>query len=87
MTEIKNLLIENEGLHAENEFLQRQVNALKLRCSELSKRNMELESELVDQRITTALGVPMSKADIEEEQFIAQGEAHYERFAFIGDDF
>ena len=25
--------------------------------------------------------------DIEEEQFIAQGEAHYERFAFIGDEF
>ena len=60
---------------------------LKERCRQLSEENLFLNKKLADQRLTTALGVPMSQADIEEEQFIAQGEAHYERFAFIGDDF
>ena len=96
MTEIKNLLIENEGLHAENEFLQRQVNALKLRCSELSKRNMELESEVADMKFTRKyltseeagrqfarelLGVPMTDADVA----IAKAENCY--VPYSGDDF
>ena len=52
MGNIKNILIENEGLKAENDFLQRQINALKHRCSDLSKRNLELESEIADMRFT-----------------------------------
>ena len=52
MTKIKEILLENEGLQAENEFLQKQVNALKLRCSKLSQRNMELESEIADMKFT-----------------------------------
>ena len=83
MAEIKNLILENEGLHAENEFLQRQVNALKLRCSELSKRNMELESEIADMKFTRKyltseeagkafarelLGKPMTEEDLAIER-------------------
>ena len=33
------------------------------------------------------LGKPATPADIAEEEFIANGEAHYERTAFLGDDF
>ena len=116
MTEIKNLLLEREAqqaqiefleqslldLEADNKFLKRQNNALKLRCSEYSLRISKLENEIADMKFTRKyltseeagkafarelLGKPMTKADIEEEEFIANGEAHYEKFAFIGDDF
>ena len=53
MTEIKNLIIENESLKARNEFLQRMVNGLKLNLHQckvetdkLCERNMELSREL-----------------------------------------
>ena len=82
MTEIKNLLIERDGLQAENEFLQRQVNALKIRCSQLSQKNIELECELSDLKFSKE-----NLIETEINEFIAQGEAHYEKFAFIGDDF
>ena len=55
MTEIKNILIENESLKARNEFLERQVEALKINLSKctvernkLCEHNMELSKELQD---------------------------------------
>ena len=66
MTEIKNLLLEREAqqaqiefleqslldLEADNKFLKRQNNALKLRCSDYSLRISELESEIADMKFT-----------------------------------
>ena len=59
MTEIKNLLIELEALREENhelkvdnDFLQRQNSALKLRCSKYSQRLTTLESEIADMKFT-----------------------------------
>ena len=52
MTDIKDVLIENEGLHAENEFLRKQNRALKLRCSDYSLRISKLESEIADMKFT-----------------------------------
>lgn len=46
MTRTTDLLIENEELHARNEFLQRQVNALKLNNRALTKERNELQTEL-----------------------------------------
>ena len=46
MTDIKDVLIENEGLQARNEFLQRMVNALKLQNAELTKERNALIDEL-----------------------------------------
>ena len=78
-------------------FLKRQNEALKLRCSNYSLRIGELETEIADMKFTRKyltseeagrafarelLGKPMT-----EEEFIAEGEAHYNKFAFIGDDF
>ena len=82
MTDIKDVLLDNEALRAENEFLQRQVNALKLRCTHLSRRNIELECELSDLKFSKE-----NLIETEINEFIANGEAHYEKFAFIGDDF
>ena len=96
------LLSEHRDLTNKINFQKRQISALKFRCSDLSKRNTALESEITDMKLThkmlnseeagrafaqELLGKPMTKADIEEEKMIADGEAHYERFAFLGDDF
>lgn len=55
MTDIKDVLIENESLKARNEFLERCVNALKLNMAQLTKernefckKNIELSKELHD---------------------------------------
>jgi hypothetical protein len=102
MTDNKDLKLDEvlEELYAlrdENYFLKRQNNALKIRCSDYSLRIGELETEIADMKFThkmlnseeagkafarELLGKPMT-----EEEFIAEGEAHYNKFAFIGDDF
>lgn len=53
MTDIKDVLIENESLKARNEFLERCVRGLKLHnheitkeCNQLCERNMQLSQEL-----------------------------------------
>ena len=53
MTDIKDVIIENESLKARNEFLERMVKGLKLNlhqckveCDKLCERNMELSREL-----------------------------------------
>lgn len=66
MTEIKNLLIEKEGLEAhiefleqslldleaDNKFLKRQNNALKIRCSNYCLENKKLSEEIADMKFT-----------------------------------
>lgn len=94
--------IHEEMLVKENKFLDKQNRALKLRCSKYCLQISDLEAEIKDMKFThkmlnseeagrafaqELLGKPMSKTDIEEEEFIANGEAHYEKFAFLGDDF
>ena len=46
MTEIKNLIIENEALKARNEFLERCVRGLKLHNHELTEERNKLCNEL-----------------------------------------
>ena len=55
MTDIKDVIIENESLKARNEFLERMVTALKINNrqaikerNEFCKRNLELSKELQD---------------------------------------
>jgi len=86
-------------LEKENEFLDKQNRALKLRCGKYSLQITELESEIQDMKFThkmlnseeagrafarELLGKPMT-----EDEFIAAGEAEYERTWNIadGDDF
>lgn len=96
--------IHEEMLVKENKFLDKQNRALKLRCSKYCLQISDLEAEIKDMKFThkmlnseeagrafaqELLGKPMTKADIEEENFIAEGEAEYERTWNIadGDDF
>ena len=86
-------------LEKENKFLEKQNRALKLRCGKYSLQITELESEIQDMKFThkmlnseeagrafarELLGKPMT-----EDEFIAAGEAEYERTWNIadGDDF
>ena len=52
MAYIKNILLENEELKARNDFLQRQNNALKMRCSKYSLEIKELTAEIQDMKFT-----------------------------------
>lgn len=96
--------IHEEMLVEENKFLDKQNRALKLRCSKYCLQISDLEAEIKDMKFThkmlnseeagrafaqELLGKPMTKADLEEEQFIAGGEAEYERSWNVadGDDF
>lgn len=96
--------IHEEMLVKENKFLDKQNRALKLRCSKYCLQISDLEAEIKDMKFThkmlnseeagrafaqELLGKPMTKADLEEEQFIADGEAEYERSWNVadGDDF
>lgn len=95
--------IHEEMLVQENKFMDRQNRALKLRCSKYSLKISELENEIADMKFThkmlnseeagrafaqELLGKP-TKPDLEEETFIAAGEAEYERSWNVadGDDF
>jgi hypothetical protein len=109
MTDVKNLIIENEGLKARNEFLERCVKALKLNNAKITlERNKALDELHEIKQLSmfefgnlycssesleadghafarALLGKPMT-----EEEFIANGEAEYERtwnLACDGDDY
>ena len=99
LLEIQELREENQSLKIDNDFLVKQNEALKLRCGKYSLRISELESEIQDMKFThkmlnseetgkafarELLGKPMT-----EDEFIAAGEAEYERTWNIadGDDF
>ena len=72
-------------------FLKRQNTALKMRCSKYCLENHELRKKIADMEFTSRLlGEPMTESDIAEEQFIENGEKHYEKtwnLACEGDDF
>jgi hypothetical protein len=93
LEELYHLREENQGLKIDNDFLDRQNRALKLRCSKYAIENRELTDEINDLRFThkyltseeagkafarELLGKPMTSADIAEDKAIANGEAHYE---------
>ena len=99
MAYIKDIQLENEELKARNDFLERQNKALKMRCSKYCLEITKLTSEIQDMKFThkmlnsdeagrafarELLGKPMT-----EDEFIAAGEAEYERTWNIadGDDF
>lgn len=52
LEELYALREENQQLKVDNDFLQRQNNACKMRCSKYSLRITELESEIADLRFT-----------------------------------
>ena len=99
MAYIKDIQLENEELKARNDFLERQNKALKMRCSKYCLEITKLTSEIQDMKFThkmlnsdeagrafarELLGKPMT-----EDEFIAAGEAEYERTWNVadGDDF
>ena len=50
--ELQYLREENQALKIDNDFLQRQNNACKLRCSKFAIQVRELESEIADMKFT-----------------------------------
>ena len=59
MSNIKNIIIENEALHAENEKLREELTYFKARnytlikqCQKLANRNQKLECEIADMKFT-----------------------------------
>ena len=52
LEELQTLKNENRSLKADNDFLQRQNNALKMRCSKYAIENRELTDEINDLRFT-----------------------------------
>ena len=103
LDELYGLREENESLKLDNDFLQRQNNALKIRCSDYCIRLNKAECEIKDMKFTRNFLtseeagarfarelLEMGEAHIDaEEKAIADGEAHYERTWNIngGDDY
>ena len=96
LEELYYLREENQSLRLDNDFLQRQNNACKLRCSKYAIENRELRDEIADLRFThnyltseeagrafarELLGKPMTP----EELAIEAAENAYE--PYTGDDF
>ena len=52
LEELYHLREENESLRLDNDFLDRQNRALKLRCGEYAQHIHELETEVADMRFT-----------------------------------
>ena len=52
LEELYHLREENQDLKMDNDFLQRQNNALKMRCSKYAIENRELTDEINDLRFT-----------------------------------
>ena len=96
LEELYYLREENQSLRLDNDFLQRQNAACKLRCGKLAIQVRELESEIADMKFThkmlnseeagrafarELLGKPMTR----EELAIEAAENAYE--PYTGDDF
>ena len=92
--ELQTLQEENQSLRLDNDFLDKQNRALKLRCGKYCLENHKLQEDIEDMKFTRKyltsedagkefarelLGKPMTPSDIAEEQFIENGEAYYER--------
>ena len=89
---IKALKLNNSQLTVERNELQKELNHIKsMSIFEFGNKYASDESLEADGKAfaRSLLGKPMTKADIEEENFIAEGEAEYERTWNIadGDDF
>ena len=52
LTELQMLKEENQSLRVDNDFLQRQNNACKMRCSKYAIENQQLRDEIADLRFT-----------------------------------
>lgn len=98
LLEIQEQNEELQALKEENEFLQKQNKALKIRCSDYCLRVQKLECEIKDMKFThnyltsEEAGARFTQELLgidAEEKAIADGEAHYERTWNIncGDDF
>ena len=96
LTELYHLREENQSLKIDNDFLQKQNAACKLRCGKFAIKVRELESEIADMKFThkmlnseeagrafarELLGKPMTP----EELAIEAAENAYE--PYTGDDF
>ena len=96
LEELQTLKNEIQSLKVDNDFLQRQNRALKLRCGKYSLRISDLESEITDMKFThkilnseeagkafarELLGKPMTH----EEVVIENAENSYTPYS--GDDF
>lgn len=72
MSNIKNILIENEGLKAENEKLRDELTYFKARnfslvkhCQKLASRNQKLETKVADLEFTkNFLSVPSASEEV-----------------------
>ena len=104
LEELYHLREENQSLKIDNDFLQRQNAACKMRCSKYALEIQQLSDEIADLRFThkylTAeeagkafacelLGKTYDPIDVEEAEFIENGERHYYEMgtAIYGDDF
>ena len=85
----RGLMLNNSRLTTERNDLQAEVDRLNSKLNNVTLWDLspEAQEEAGHMLARDLLGKPMSKVDIEEEKMIADGEAHYERFAFLGDDF
>ena len=96
LEELYYLREENQSLRLDNDFLQRQNNALKLRCGKCALQVRKLEEEIADMKFTRnyltseeagkafareLLGKPMTREDLA----IEAAENAYE--PYNGDDF
>ena len=96
LTELRMLREENQQLKVDNDFLQRQNAACKMRCSKYALQVRELESEIKDLRFThnyltseeagkafarELLGKPMTREDLTIEA------AENAYIPYNGDDF
>ena len=52
LEELYYLREENQSLRLDNDFLQRQNNALKMRCSKYCLENRKLQEEIADMKFT-----------------------------------
>ena len=80
---------ENKSLKIDNDFLQRQNAACKMRCGKYALEIKELRSELADLKFSNKVFDNATPSDIAEQEFLINGENHYYKMgtAIYGDDF
>ena len=88
LLEIQHLKEENQRLKVDNDFLERQNKALKMRCSKYCLEISTLQRELNDMKFTQKLLEPLTD-DEQIEQSLEKAENHYYEMgtALYGDDF
>ena len=88
LLEIQHLQEENQRLKVDNDFLERQNKALKMRCSKYCLKISTLQREINDMKFTQKLLEPLTD-DEQIEQSLEKAENHYYEMvtAIYGDDF